>query len=286
MRSHSFAQPRPNFARLIPVAGGLAFESTYHADMIRDFKARVPTEGRRWDPDRKRWLILPQYADLVAQLCIAYLGVTVTVPKLAATSTTTTELIQLLYLGRTKDRGGESSAFGYADGTWKLIFPEQVLREWFEAVPQRPGELPTLYAVLAIKPAATPEEVKSAYRRMAKIWHPDVNRGDSDAPEQFKIINHAYQVLSDPISRKKYEAGLAFDASLRQPAQRPYSAIPDPSGYRAPLKCGWVLAEGVETLGRFVVSKILEWQDVVNAQEQVMVTSWPMGADKPAVVWQ
>ncbi len=285
MIGHSFAKPQSKFARLIPVSGGLALECTYDADLIRDFKSRLPPEGRRWDPDRKRWLIAPQYADLVAKLCAAYLGVTVAVPKQATAPVATTELVQLIYLGRTKDRGnGESSAFGYADGTWKLIFPEAVLRDWFDAVPQRPGELPTLYAVLAIKPVATPEEIKKAHRRLALQWHPDRCK-DNDAAEQFKIIQSAYEVLSDPLKRRKYEAGLTLEASLRQPARRPYSVIPDPNGYRPPLKCGWVLVDGTESLGRFIVARILEWQDVVNAQGQSMVTSWPMGADKPTISW-
>jgi len=55
--------------------------------------------------------------------------------------------------------------------------------------------------------------------------------------------------------------------------------------YRSPLRCGHILAEGVESLGRFVVSRILGWEDISDAQGRVMVSSWRMGMDKPEIVW-
>lgn len=291
--------PRPNHARLIPVSGGLALEASYDSDLTRDMKSRIPAESRRWDPDRKRWLIDAQYGDLVAKLATAYLGVTVTVPALSTTPKTETRLLRLEYLGRTKDRNGtgDSSAFGWDGMGWTLVFPESVLREWFEAVPQAPGEKPTLYAVLGIKQTATPEEIKSAHRRMARQWHPDVNRSDPDAAEQFKIIQHAYEVLSVVLSRKKYDAGLAFQASIQQRTQTELAAgwsDIQTSGYdydgnltyRAPLKCGWILCEGTESVGRFVVSKLIHWEDIQNEHGQVMVSSWPMGAKAPEIMWQ
>lgn len=282
MRLRSFAQPSPPFARLIPSQGGLALECTYDADLIRNMKGRIPADARRWDPVRKRWLIDARYGDLVAKLCTAYLGVQVVVPKLTTAATVETRLLQLTYLGRTKDRGnGERSAFGYVDGEWRLIVPEAVLREWFGAGEQRPDEKPTLYAMLGVRPEAAPDEIKSAYRRMARQWHPDVCK-ESDAAEQFKLIARAYQVLSDPLQRRKYDAGRMLEASLGR-QNRDVARV---DGYRAPLRCGWVLVEGTESLGRFVVSRILEWQDIVDAGGRVMVSSWPAGADKPEIVWQ
>jgi len=281
VRLRNYAQPSPSFARLIPSQGGLALECTYDADLIRDLKSRIPADGRRWDPDRKRWLIGAQYGDLVAKLCTAYLGVQVAGPKLATTAAVETRLLRLEYLGRTKDRGnGERSAFGYVDGEWRLIVPESVLRDWFGAGEQRPDEKPTLYAVLGIKSDATAEQVKSAYRRLAFQWHPDVCK-EPDAGEQFKLIAHAYQVLSDPMLRRKYDAGRGLEASL----SRQHRDLAPVDGYRSPLRCGWVLVEGTEKLGRFVVSRILQWEDISDAEGRVMVSSWPAGADKPEVTW-
>ena len=62
-----------------------------------------------------------------------------------------------------------------------------------------------LYAVLGIKKGASEKEVKSAYRKLARKYHPDVNPGDKTAEATFKEINQAHDVLSDPEKRRKYD---------------------------------------------------------------------------------
>src|SRR4051794_52684 len=62
------------------------------------------------------------------------------------------------------------------------------------------------YKVLGVKRNATDKEIKSAYRKLARKYHPDVNPGDSTAEARFKEINEAHAVLSDPEKRKKYDA--------------------------------------------------------------------------------
>src|SRR5687768_8077648 len=59
-----------------------------------------------------------------------------------------------------------------------------------------------LYSTLGVSKASTPEEIKKAYRRLAHEHHPDKGKGD---PEKFKQINEAYQVLSDPDKRARYD---------------------------------------------------------------------------------
>ncbi|MXW30453.1 MAG: J domain-containing protein [Chloroflexi bacterium] len=61
------------------------------------------------------------------------------------------------------------------------------------------------YETLGVAKNATEKEIRSAYRRLARKHHPDVNPGDSNAEAKFKEINEAYQVLSDADSRKKYD---------------------------------------------------------------------------------
>ncbi len=62
------------------------------------------------------------------------------------------------------------------------------------------------YKVIGVTPGASEEEIKSAYRRMAKKYHPDAHPGDSGCERKFREINEAYGVLGDPKKRKKYDA--------------------------------------------------------------------------------
>jgi DnaJ-class molecular chaperone len=61
------------------------------------------------------------------------------------------------------------------------------------------------YTVLGVGRGATEKEIKTAYRKLARKHHPDVNPGDKNSEEQFKEIGEAYAVLSDPEKRKKYD---------------------------------------------------------------------------------
>lgn len=60
------------------------------------------------------------------------------------------------------------------------------------------------YEVLGVSRDASIDEIKKAYRRLARQLHPDVNPGE-DAAEQFKLVTHAYDVLSDDESRRRYD---------------------------------------------------------------------------------
>ena len=82
------------------------------------------------------------------------------------------------------------------------------------------------YKVLGVAKSANAQEIKSAFRSLARKSHPDLHPGDKKAEERFKVINEAYEVLGDPEKRKKYDdLGANWEEILRnKEAARQYAA--------------------------------------------------------------
>ena len=78
------------------------------------------------------------------------------------------------------------------------------------------------YAVLGVPKGAPEKDIKSAYRRLARKWHPDANPGNAKAAEEkFKEISEAYEVLGDGDKRRKYDAlGSDWQQAARQAEQQ------------------------------------------------------------------
>ncbi len=86
------------------------------------------------------------------------------------------------------------------------------------------------YKVLGVERTATADEIKKAFRRLARKHHPDVNPNDKSAEKRFKEINEAYEVLSDPEKRQKYDSlgpnwqeQFGFQGPTPQPRTRTYT---------------------------------------------------------------
>ena len=65
------------------------------------------------------------------------------------------------------------------------------------------------YEILGVKQKATPEEIRDAYKKLAKAYHPDKHQGDAFFAEKFKSLQEAYAVLADEDKRKEYDTKLA-----------------------------------------------------------------------------
>lgn len=275
-----------NSATITPSSDGLILKSPYNAGLVQALKDQIPYSERKWDNGNKVWIVAPQHGQLLADLCQRFLSVSVTVPCMPSASRKEQRMIRLEYLGLVKSReDGSQTATGYANGDWSVIFPLAALKAWFEPDGQiKPGEAATLYAVLAIKKDATEEEIKKAYRRLAKQWHTDVCK-EPDAKEQFIRIQSAYEVLSDPLQRKKYNAGLKLAASVGAAPAVAGSYNWSVSDYRSPLRCGWVLAEGTPSLGRFIVEKVLAWEDITDSAGRTLSTWWNVDKQKIEQEW-
>jgi molecular chaperone DnaJ len=76
------------------------------------------------------------------------------------------------------------------------------------------------YKVLGVDRKAKPEEIKKAYRRLARKYHPDVNPGDKSAEERFKLITEAHDVLSDPKKRTVYDRFGQYSDNLADAAAK------------------------------------------------------------------
>lgn len=272
---------RGAYATLTDRGGSLELRSSYSPELVAELKACIPAGMRRFDPATKAWLFAPVVGAKVAAIVHQYLGIRLQMPLTAsATPATVTRLVQLEYLGAAKDRGdGAMSAMGFDGRDWALVFPLDVLKRWF-CEDSKPDEAPTLYAALGVKADVVEAELRTAYRRAARTYHPDVNH-EPDAVDQFRRIQRAYEVIRDANMRARYDAGLKL---TRTTAGRGNLVENGPT-WKPPLRCGLLLVEGTEQLGRIVVGRIIEWRDVTDQFGQVLVTSWPMGATQPTRRW-
>src|ERR1700704_1909839 len=102
------------------------------------------------------------------------------------------------------------------------------------------GKAKDYYEVLGIKRGASDDEIKKAYRKLVRKFHPDLNPGDETAEEQFKQLQEAYDVLSEAENRRLYDqygenwravkAGAGVPPSGWEGAQRPAGG-PEPGGF-------------------------------------------------------
>jgi curved DNA-binding protein len=90
------------------------------------------------------------------------------------------------------------------------------------------------YKTLGVERSATAEEIRKAYKKLARKFHPDVQPGNKDAAEQFKKVQQAYAVLGDAEKRTQYDRyGHAFDGGRGEPYRTAWSSGTGPEGAQA-----------------------------------------------------
>ena len=77
------------------------------------------------------------------------------------------------------------------------------------------------YAMLDVPPTATSAEIRRAYHRLARKYHPDLNQQLPGSDQRIKRLNEAYAILSDPARRATYDADRAKRGQQSQPPQEP-----------------------------------------------------------------
>jgi hypothetical protein len=264
-------------SKVIVQNGALKIVTPYNPQFVALVKS-LPASSRQFDPVNKAWLVDTQYAGQVLEWIQKVYGEDIGDIAVANLQPQTdTRILDVWYLGKTKPSGDEYIANGMnARKEWAFIFPERVLKEWFEGLFTNLSG-PTLYGILGIHRNASPDDIKNAYRRMAKQWHPDICK-EPGAQGTFIKIKESYAILSDPNSKARYDAGLVLEASLGK--QQEIQNL----GYRSPLRCGYVLSKGYERLGRFYVTEILAWRDI-ETENGTLTASWPAGSNEPMWVW-
>lgn len=266
--------------------GNYELLTPYDPEFIADLKSLVPFGERVYNRDRKSWTVDKKHGQLLQNLCQKYFHMTPALPALAAASTIV-GLLKILYVGRSKVRNdGSKSAFGWIDNGWFAVLPETALRNFFE--PSSGGEqasAPTgnYFEMLGIKIDASDQDIKAAYRRMVKQWHPDVCK-DPDAHNIFIGIQKAYDVLSNPKLKARYRAGLKLESLTPKTFQKPQ--VPNEAEeYRSPLKCGSILCEFSRIGSRYLVKRIFAWDDITDDQGRTLVSSWEKDAQEPTLTW-
>ena len=264
------------------VAGALAVVTPFDHGFVASLKAAVPTSDRKWDAAQRAWMVEPAHGATVQTLIARHYGQNVDLPAMAHSKPRTEmRLLDVRYIGAAKAReDGSETASGWSEGGWTVIFPKSVLMDYFGQT-TRPGESGTLYGVLGVSQSVDADALKKSWRRLVMQWHPDRAK-EPGAREQFEAIQVAYDTLSVPKTRARYDAGLALQAMYQQSES---TQVQPHYEWRCPVRCGLILANGQERLGRFLVSDILQWGDIIDKANRTLVTTWAIGDDHFSETW-
>ncbi len=135
-----------------------------------------------------------------------------------------------------------------------------------------------LYLRLEVTPDASQQQIASAYRRLVRGAHPDARPGDPEAAQRFREITEAYDVLSDPLRRARYDRSRGLErldlTRLTNTAERPSDKTRDPARRRGPITLGIDLPP-------MRSSAVPLWAGPVRVEPASKPTTPPYSLDRP-----
>jgi hypothetical protein len=265
------------------------WRTKYNPDLVADMRLEIPNTAKAWHNggrDDRYWTISADYFEKAKELSTRH-GYEVvitggTLNQLKPGSHT----FDLDYMGLVRDRSdGTQTATGWVNGYWNAVFKLDVLQEWFN-FNAKPNVAASLYEVLSLQQglsgALFDKALKKAYRRYARTWHPDVCK-EPEADEAFKRGQEAYERLSDPLFKAKYDAGLKFerDYPVEQGNWKGASIQ-----WKPPVRCGKLTVLGLKVGDKYDIHKIVQWRDITNDRGETMISFWDISLDKFVTEWR
>ena len=285
----------------------IVIDTGYNKGFVYNLKQNVSAQWRGFDPDKKTWVVVPEHAPTVARLVNQYYGIDASnvVEQCKGRKRILKKgILELIYLGQCKPRDdGELWAFGsdsWTGSNFIFLMDEHVLRNWFDGkplpdAPSTPNMVPVgshFHTLGLRKLEVTPEEVKSAYRQMARQNHPDMTTDPKEKQvftERFMRIQQAYDALSDEKTLQRYVAALKIAGAspvAKAPKGGGYDAL---SGvYYPDLRTGKIACTYWESIGRKYIHVIHDWQPIKNAQGEELAVAWDASDSrnqKPILIW-
>lgn len=271
--------------RISYINGSYSIKTPYSSTFVNELKATVPAQARKWSATDKIWIVSVQHGEAIKEIILKAFGKSVDLPEIENSQSGHRQQFEMRYLGAIKDRDDFSrSAYGFADNDWKLVFPEAVLKLHFKNDPAKKSNHQSLYEILTIDSEATANDIRIAYRRLAKLTHPDVNK-EPDAVERFRQVQNAYELLSDATKRARYDAGLALMQTTNGQFGLTHAPRISYREFQSPIRCGQLDVTGEWKIGRLVVETIHTWSDIIDLRGFVLVTSWRRGDDHFTEYW-